>query len=282
MPSLSTTLPSPIPDAPALPPADAPASTYPPTGPAVARRRSSSIKHPHPHAHPHLVVGQAAVSYPPPPRKPLTPTGYVPAFESDDEMFKERYIALQLLINELEDENNLIAYRIAKEESRMRQLGLPLPNYAFSGPPNPPPVPEVVTQGALPAEPHSAEDVPRGREGEISARGTASNGVSGMEREEPRGVLPESRRVVSEREFVEGSVPRHEQPFDQPNGTKRRRESGDIDPRSISPSTHSYPPTLPSHPAARSPRRSISSQTSESRRVSAGVPTTAMDIDGPI
>ncbi|ODO00401.1 hypothetical protein I350_07040 [Cryptococcus amylolentus CBS 6273] len=197
MPSLSTTLPSPIPDAPALPPADAPASTYPPTGPAVARRRSSSIKHPHPHAHPHLVVGQAAVSYPPPPRKPLTPTGYVPAFESDDEMFKERYIALQLLINELEDENNLIAYRIAKEESRMRQLGLPLPNYAFSGPPNPPPVPEVVTQGALPAEPHSAEDVPRGREGEISARGTASNGVSGMEREEPRGVLPESRRVVT-------------------------------------------------------------------------------------
>ncbi|TYJ53055.1 hypothetical protein B9479_006335 [Cryptococcus floricola] len=203
MPSLSTKLPSPIPDVPALPPADAPASTYPPTGPAVERRRSSSIKHPHPHAHPHPVVGHAAGSYPPPPRKPLTPTGYVPAFESDDEMFKERYIALQLLINELEDENNLIAYRIAKEESRMRQLGLPLPNYAFSGPPNPPPVPEVGAQGALPAETR--------------------------EREEPRGVLPESGRVVSEREFVEGSVPRHEQPFDQPNGTKRRRESGDIE-----------------------------------------------------
>ncbi|ODN86844.1 hypothetical protein L198_07208 [Cryptococcus wingfieldii CBS 7118] len=224
MPSLGTTLPSPIPGAPALPPADAPASTYPPTGPAVERRRSSSIKHPHPHAHPHPVVGHAAGSYPPPPRKPLTPTGYVPAFESDDEMFKERYIALQLLINELEDENNLIAYRIAKEESRMRQLGLPLPNYAFSGPPNPAPVPEVGAQGALPAG-----DVPRGREGELSARGTASNGVSEREREEPRGVLPESGRVVSEKEFVEGSVPRHEQPFDQPNGTKRRRESGDID-----------------------------------------------------
>ncbi|KAK6904680.1 hypothetical protein L486_02857 [Kwoniella mangroviensis CBS 10435] len=40
--------------------------------------------------------------------------GYTDAHPTDDEMFKRRYVAIQDVINELEDENNLIAYRIAK------------------------------------------------------------------------------------------------------------------------------------------------------------------------
>ncbi|WWD06362.1 hypothetical protein V865_004452 [Kwoniella europaea PYCC6329] len=43
-----------------------------------------------------------------------TAGGYTDAHPTDDEMFKRRYVAIQDVINELEDENNLIAYRIAK------------------------------------------------------------------------------------------------------------------------------------------------------------------------
>ncbi|KAK8844772.1 hypothetical protein IAR55_006622 [Kwoniella newhampshirensis] len=46
---------------------------------------------------------------------PSPPAGnYVPAHPTDEDMFKRRYVALQEIIHELEDENNLIAYRIAK------------------------------------------------------------------------------------------------------------------------------------------------------------------------
>ncbi|WWD22674.1 hypothetical protein CI109_107167 [Kwoniella shandongensis] len=44
----------------------------------------------------------------------IATVNYVPAHRTDEDMFKRRYIALQDIIHELEDENNLIAYRIAK------------------------------------------------------------------------------------------------------------------------------------------------------------------------
>ncbi|WVO15109.1 hypothetical protein L204_102753 [Cryptococcus depauperatus] len=48
---------------------------------------------------------------------------YVPAHPKDQEMFMERYIAINLLINEFEDENNLLAYRAAKTERILREQG---------------------------------------------------------------------------------------------------------------------------------------------------------------
>ncbi|WVQ94149.1 hypothetical protein IAU59_001227 [Kwoniella sp. CBS 9459] len=47
--------------------------------------------------------------------------GYIPAHPTDEEMFKRRYVAIQELIHELEDENNLIAYRIAKHKRQQRE-----------------------------------------------------------------------------------------------------------------------------------------------------------------
>ncbi|WVF66535.1 hypothetical protein IAT40_001275 [Kwoniella sp. CBS 6097] len=65
---------------------------------------------------------------PPPPPPPATPGGnsasdgrYIPAHPTDEEMFKRRYVAIQELIYELEDENNLIAYRIAKRKRQLRE-----------------------------------------------------------------------------------------------------------------------------------------------------------------
>ncbi|WWC90216.1 uncharacterized protein L201_005149 [Kwoniella dendrophila CBS 6074] len=61
---------------------------------------------------------------------PLPPTsvqvstmsgGYTDAHPTDEEMFKRRYVAIQDIINELEDENNLIAYRIAKIRKQRRE-----------------------------------------------------------------------------------------------------------------------------------------------------------------
>ncbi|WRT63173.1 uncharacterized protein IL334_000076 [Kwoniella shivajii] len=49
-----------------------------------------------------------------PPQNINVSSGYTDAHPSDDDMFKRRYTAIQDIINELEDENNLIAYRIAK------------------------------------------------------------------------------------------------------------------------------------------------------------------------
>ncbi|WVR03080.1 hypothetical protein IAU60_000069 [Kwoniella sp. DSM 27419] len=47
---------------------------------------------------------------------------YAPALPTDDDMFKSRYLAIQELVYELEDENNLIAYKIAKIKLQ-RQAG---------------------------------------------------------------------------------------------------------------------------------------------------------------
>ncbi|WVQ82869.1 hypothetical protein IAT38_005005 [Cryptococcus sp. DSM 104549] len=51
-----------------------------------------------------------------PPAIPFYADDLVPAHPSDELMFKERYIALQHIIAELEDENNVIAYRVAKAQ----------------------------------------------------------------------------------------------------------------------------------------------------------------------
>ncbi|WVQ72210.1 hypothetical protein IAR50_001756 [Cryptococcus sp. DSM 104548] len=280
MPSFdSKRSPSPIHDTSTLAPV-APASTS--TGSAAERRRSSSLKYP--------AAERAPGSYPAPPRKPLTPTRYVPAFASDDEMFKERYIALQLLINDLEDENNLISYRIAKEETRMRHLGLPLPSYAFTGPPNPPP--ENDDQTAVAGEPpYSAAAAGQGGERAGSAqridqKDRETTMIVRDIRDTPVLATSESasRAHPYERGYTENLETRHhDSPLDHPNGTKRRRESGDIpNPRSISPSTHSYPPPPPSNSAARSartlsPRASFAN--SDSRRTSTVGLGIGMDID---
>ncbi|OWZ59981.1 hypothetical protein C356_00543 [Cryptococcus neoformans c45] len=66
-------------------------------------------------------------SLPPP---PLAPPRYVPAYSDDQVMYQERYVALQQLIHELEDENNLIAYRALKEERRLDESGTTFRGFA--------------------------------------------------------------------------------------------------------------------------------------------------------
>ncbi|ADV19741.1 Hypothetical Protein CGB_A5340C [Cryptococcus gattii WM276] len=67
---------------------------------------------------------------PAPPPPPLAPPRYVPAYSDDQVMYQERYVALQRLIHELEDENNLIAYRALKEERRLGESGTDFRGFA--------------------------------------------------------------------------------------------------------------------------------------------------------
>ncbi|KAE8541324.1 hypothetical protein D1P53_002683 [Cryptococcus gattii VGV] len=69
-------------------------------------------------------------SLPAPPAPPLAPPRYVPAYSDDQVMYQERYVALQRLIHELEDENNLIAYRALKEERRLGERGTAFRGFA--------------------------------------------------------------------------------------------------------------------------------------------------------
>ncbi|WWC67341.1 uncharacterized protein I206_101249 [Kwoniella pini CBS 10737] len=74
------------------------------------------------------VISPIKKTHPPPLPQPIIPTqtsnmsgGYTDAHPTDEEMFKRRYVAIQDIINELEDENNLIAYRIAKFKKQKKE-----------------------------------------------------------------------------------------------------------------------------------------------------------------
>ncbi|KIR30975.1 hypothetical protein I309_00329 [Cryptococcus deuterogattii LA55] len=71
---------------------------------------------------------QESLPAPPPPLLALP--RYVPAYSDDQVMYQERYVALQRLIHELEDENNLIAYRSLKEERRLGESGTAFRGFA--------------------------------------------------------------------------------------------------------------------------------------------------------